>query len=148
MTSPEHHGLSNQWPLNTLRQRQNGRHFPDTIFQTPFSSEFSWMKMYKFGLRFHWNLFLGFELTIFHHYLTQWWLVYWRIYASLCLNELIGLFNRLFLLSIKKAWKLSITGPLWGESTSDSPVDSPHKGQVKKMSPCHDILMITVKSLI
>ena len=22
------------------------------------------------------------------HYLNQWWLIYWRIYASLCLNEL------------------------------------------------------------
>ena len=37
-------------------------------FQTTFSSEFSWMKMYEFRLRFHWNLFLGFELTIFHHW--------------------------------------------------------------------------------
>ena len=45
-----------------------GRDKMDAIFQTTFSSEFSWMKMYKFRLRFLWNLFLGFELTIFHHW--------------------------------------------------------------------------------
>ena len=45
-----------------------GRDKMDAIFQTTFSSEFSRMKMDKFRLRFHWNLFLGFELTIFHHW--------------------------------------------------------------------------------
>ena len=71
------------------------------IFQT-FSNAFSWMKMYKFRLRFHWSLFPRFQLTIFQHwfrwrlgadqatshYLNQWWLVWWRINASLGLNEL------------------------------------------------------------
>ena len=38
--------------INTLRPRQYGR-----LFQTTFSNAFSWMKMYKFRLRFHWNLF-------------------------------------------------------------------------------------------
>ena len=42
--------------INTLRTRQNGRHFPDA---------FSWMQMYKFQLRFHWSLFLRVQLTIF-----------------------------------------------------------------------------------
>ena len=56
--------------------------------------------MYEFRLRFHWNLFPRVQLTIFHHwfrqwlgagqvtshYLNQWWLIYWRIYASLGLN--------------------------------------------------------------
>ena len=35
------------------------------ISQTAFSSAFSWMKIYKFGLKFHWNLFLRVQLTIF-----------------------------------------------------------------------------------
>ena len=52
--------------LNELTHR--GRDKMDIIFQTTFSSEFSWMKMYEFRWRFHWNLFLGFELTIFHHW--------------------------------------------------------------------------------
>ena len=34
------------------------------IAQTTFSNKFSWMKMYQFRLRFHWNLFLRFESTI------------------------------------------------------------------------------------
>ena len=38
------------------------------IFQTTFSIAFSWMKMYEYRLRFHWNLFLTFELTIFQHW--------------------------------------------------------------------------------
>ena len=38
------------------------------ISQTTFSNAFSWMKMYEFRLRFHWNLFLRLELTIFQHW--------------------------------------------------------------------------------
>ena len=73
------------------------------IFQTTFWNGFSWMKMFEYRLKFHWNLFLRVQLTIFQHwfrwwlgavqatshYLNQWWLVYRRIYASLGLNELI-----------------------------------------------------------
>ena len=72
------------------------------IFQTTFSIAFSWIKMYEFWIRFHWNSFLSVKLMIFQHlfrywlgadqatshYLNQWWLAYWRMYASLGLNEL------------------------------------------------------------
>ena len=72
------------------------------VSQTTLSNAFSWMKMLEFRLRVHWSLFLRVQLTIFlhwfrkwlgagqatKHYLNQWWLVYWRIYASLGLNEL------------------------------------------------------------
>ena len=72
------------------------------IFQTTFSYAFSLIKMYQIRLRFHWSMFLIFKLTIFwhwfrwwlgvnqakSHYLNQWWLVCWRIYVSLYLNEL------------------------------------------------------------
>ena len=58
--------------------------------------------MYEFWLIFHWSLFPSVLLTIFQHwfrqwlgakqatshYLNQWWSFYWRIYASLSLNEL------------------------------------------------------------
>ena len=57
--------------------------------------------MYEFRLQFHWCLFPMVQLTIFQHwlrkwldnnqatshYLNQWWLFYWRIYAPLGLNE-------------------------------------------------------------
>ena len=80
-----------------------GRDKMAAIFQTTFSTGFPWMNIYDFRLKFHWNLFLGVQLTTFQHwfrwwlgadqatsqYLNQWWLVYWRIYASLGLNELI-----------------------------------------------------------
>ena len=73
----------------------------DAISQSTFSNAFSSMKMHESRLRFHWSLFLRFELTIFQrlfrkslgvsqatsHYLNQWWLVYRRIYASLGFNE-------------------------------------------------------------
>ena len=79
-----------------------GRDKMVTNFLTTFSNAFPWMKMHKFRLRFHWGLFLRVQLTISQHwlrkwlgadqatshYLNQWWLVYWRIYASLGLNEL------------------------------------------------------------
>ena len=67
------------------------------FFQTTFSDAFSWMKINEFRLKFHWSLFLRVQLTIFHHwfrswlgagqatshYLNQWRLVYWRVFASL-----------------------------------------------------------------
>ena len=79
-----------------------GRDKMDAIFQTTFSNWYYWMKMYEFRLKFHWSLFLKFQLAIFQHwfrwwlgadqatshYLNQWWIVYWRIYASLGLSEL------------------------------------------------------------
>ena len=67
------------------------------ISQTTFSNAFSWMKMYEFRLRFHWSFFLRLELTIFQHWFKYWLRTdqatshymnqYWRIYASLGLNE-------------------------------------------------------------
>ena len=80
-----------------MRPRRDGHHF-----QTTFTNTFSWTKIYKFRSIFHWCLFPRVQLTIFQHwfrqwlgagqapshYLKQWWLVYWCIYASLGLNEL------------------------------------------------------------
>ena len=40
-----------------------GCHFPDDIFKC-----ISWMKMYEFRLRFHWNLFLVVQTTISQHW--------------------------------------------------------------------------------
>ena len=79
-----------------------GRDKMAAIFQTKFSNAYSWIKMLTFLLRFHWSLFPRVQLTIFKHwfrwwlgagqatshFLNQWWLVYWRMYASLGLNEL------------------------------------------------------------
>ena len=79
-----------------------GRDKKDAIFQTTFSYAFSWMKMNDIRLKFHWSLFLRFQLTIFQHWLRLWlgadqatshylnqrWLFYQRLYASLGLNEL------------------------------------------------------------
>ena len=82
-----------------------GRDKMADIFRTTFSNAFSWMKIFEFKKKssFHWKLFLAVQLTIFQHgfrqwlgagqttshCLNQWWLVYWRIYASLGLNELM-----------------------------------------------------------
>ena len=76
----------------------------DTIFQTRFSTAFSWMKMFKFRWIFDGYLFRRVQLTTYQHwyrkwrvavqakrqYLNQWCLVYWRLYVSLGLNESIG----------------------------------------------------------
>ena len=70
------------------------------VLQTTFLNIFSWMKIYEFRSKFHWNLFLRVQLTIFRHwhrwwlctdqatchYLNQWWLDYRRIYASLVIT--------------------------------------------------------------
>ena len=65
------------------------------ILQMIFSNAFSWMKMYAFRLTSHWNLFLrvinniGIDQAT-SGYLNQWGLVYWGIYVSLSLNELMS----------------------------------------------------------
>ena len=45
----------------------------DAIFQTTILNAFSWMKMYKFWLIFHWSLLPRVHLTIFQHW-SRWWL--------------------------------------------------------------------------
>ena len=47
---------------------QWGREKMAAIFQTTFSDAFSSMKMNDIGLKFHWNLFLRFQLTKFQHW--------------------------------------------------------------------------------
>ena len=67
-----------------------------------FQMHFREWKIYRFRVRFQWNLFPRVQLTISQHwfrwwlgagqatshYLNQWWLVCWRIYASPGVNEL------------------------------------------------------------
>ena len=102
----------------------------DAISQTTFSNVFSWMKMYEFRFGFHWNLFLEVQLTIFQHwfrqwlgadqatshYLNQWWVFYWRIYASLGLNELSGYTCMYPSMSyIRRGLSLLVKEELWKE---------------------------------
>ena len=64
LTSLSHSILGfNTGSVNTLRPRQNGRHFPDDTFKCIYL-----MKIYKLRLQFHWSLFLRVQLTIFQHW--------------------------------------------------------------------------------
>ena len=49
--------------FNTLRSKQNGRHFPDDMFKCIFLHETVWISI-KISL----GLSLRFQLTIFHHW--------------------------------------------------------------------------------
>ena len=83
--------------FNTLRPRQNGRHFPDDIFKCIFLNANVWISL-KIWLKFVPKFRINNIPTLVQewlgpgqatsHYLNQWWLVYRRIYASLGLNEL------------------------------------------------------------
>ena len=85
------------WYFNTLRPRQNGRHLADDMFKCIFLNEDVWIPI-EISLKFvpkvqstiinHcFRQWLG-AVQETSHYLNQWWLVHWRIYASLGLNEL------------------------------------------------------------
>ena len=50
---------------NTLRPRQNGRHFAEDIFKCIFLNENVWIVL---NWRYHWSLFLRFKSTIFQHW--------------------------------------------------------------------------------
>ena len=83
--------------LLTRRPRQDDRNFPDDIFKRIFLNKNLWIFI-KILLKFVPRV----QLTIFQHlfrkwlgtgqatshYLNQWWLFYWLIYASLDLIEL------------------------------------------------------------
>ena len=60
------HWCHESWDYRTLTHW--GRDKIDAIMQTTLSSAFSWMKMHEFRLRFHWNLFLRVQSTIFQHW--------------------------------------------------------------------------------
>ena len=87
------------WPLdtflNTLRPRQNGRHFADAIFKCIFLNENVSIAI-KISLKFVPkgpinNIPALVQIMAWRrpsHNLNQWWSVYRRIYASLGLNEL------------------------------------------------------------
>ena len=88
------------WPLdmlNTLRPRQNGRHFTDDILKCIFLNE-NISILIKISLNFvpkgrinnipSLVQIMAWCWQVTNHYLNQWWLVYWRIYALLGLNEL------------------------------------------------------------
>ena len=91
------------WYPAPLPLTQWGRYKVAAISQRTFSNAFSWMKMFKFLLKFHWNWFCW--VSNWHYsrigsdnglsptrqqasIRTNNNLIHWRIYASLGLNEL------------------------------------------------------------
>ena len=91
-------GLMFTWVnINTLRLRQNYCHFIDDIFKSIFVNEIVWISI-KISLKFvpkvqiH-NIPALVQIMAWcwpgdNHYLNQWWLVYWHLYAPLGLNAL------------------------------------------------------------
>ena len=88
--------LADEGIINTFGLRQNGRRFPDDIFKCIFLKENVWI-LIKISLKFVHKgpindipslvQIMAWRRQAASHYLNQWWLVYWRIYASLGLNE-------------------------------------------------------------
>ena len=94
--------------FNSLRLRQNGRHFADNVFKCIFLNENVWISL-KISMKFVPKglinnisplvQIMAFENIVCEmaamtsHYLNQWWLVYWHIYALLGLDELINLYT-------------------------------------------------------
>ena len=54
--------------MDGIVQARTNRDKMAAIFRTTFGSAFTWMKMYKLRLRFHWSLFPMFQLTVFQHW--------------------------------------------------------------------------------
>ena len=83
---------------NILWPTQNGRHYPDDIWKGIFLNENVWISI-KISLNFVGSglikcitalvKIMAWRQPAASHYLNQWWWVYWRIYASLCLTSII-----------------------------------------------------------
>ena len=85
--------------FNSLRPRRNRRHFADAIFKCIFLNENVWIVL-KISLKFVPKVRIN-NIPALVQMMAwrrpgdkplseQWWSVYWRIYASLSLNELTG----------------------------------------------------------
>ena len=97
--------------VNTLRPTQNDRHFADDTFNRLSVNENVRISI-KFSLKFVPKGQINNIPAIFQatsHYLNQWWLVYWRIYASLGLNELRIWCNFVWNTSISQSMLLPLT---------------------------------------
>ena len=111
--------------FNTLRPRQDGRLVPDDIFKSIFFNENVQISI-KISLTFVPEApinnitalvqIMAWRRPATSHYLNQWWLVYWRIYASFGLNELNISQNNL-----GNQKMIQVTQ----YSTMDGPVDDP-----------------------
>ena len=80
--------------INTMRRRRNGQNFADDIFKRIFFNENVWISI-KISLKFvpKFNIPAMVQIMAWRRLgdkplSEQFWLVYWRIYASLGLNEL------------------------------------------------------------
>ena len=83
--------------VNSLRPRQNRRHFADDIFKCIFQNENEWVSL-RISLKFVPKVRINNIPSLVQvmawrrpgdkPYLNQCWLDHWRIYASLGLNEL------------------------------------------------------------
>ena len=99
-SGPSRPALTNFWnKRRPIRPRQNGRRFPDDVFKCIFLNE-NISTSIKISLKFvpkvpilqYSSIGSYIGLAPFRRqaiiWTRQWWLVYWRIYASLGLNEL------------------------------------------------------------
>ena len=59
---------SDPWYVTTSCLTHWGRDKMAAISQTTLSNAFSWIKILEFRLKFHWNLLLRVQLTIFQHW--------------------------------------------------------------------------------
>ena len=78
--------------LNTLKPRQNGRHFPDATLKCIFLNENVWIFV-TISLKFVPkdpinNIPALVQIMAWRHCLNHCWLVYWGIYASFYLKDL------------------------------------------------------------
>ena len=93
--------MSTKLSCNPQYLFEENKHIEAETRWPPFSRRH--FQMHFLEWKFQWSLFPMVQLTIFQHwfrlwvgagqatshYLKQWWLVYWRMYASLGFNELI-----------------------------------------------------------
>ena len=97
-----------------------GRDKLTAIFQTTFWNIFSWVRIYEYCFVFtevcsfgsNWQYPSIVAWSVPSHCLNQWYLVYWRIYASLSFSELTASLLFYYNISYKKsrlhAWKLAV----------------------------------------
>ena len=118
--------------INTLRPRKVA-----ISFQRTFSNAFSWKKIYKFGLKFHWSFFLRVQLTMFHHwYLVQ--IMAWRRPGDKPLSEPM---------MVRLPTHICVTRPQWVKDIADELSCHEWKANYPVINARH-LIVYMIRSLI
>ena len=102
------------------------------ILRMAFSNAFTWMKTFEFQIKFHWNMFLGLQLTINQYWFRKWLGLIHKSIPELMLtscNLLYDISRRQWVYWTWKCRSIKVTRPHCDNNSSACSFQDPSKSQ-------------------